>query len=78
MTIEIPSHPGVLLTDPAITVVATIDRPTEKTFQPAIVLESGPNIRIHYDLPAQPYVDDNWTDSDVQAAVAAHLSTLTK
>jgi hypothetical protein len=76
MTIEVPSHPGVLIIDPTVTVVATLDRPTEQTFQPSVVLESGANIRIHYDLPAQPYVNGTWSDADVQAAVDAHLSTL--
>lgn len=77
MTITVPTHPGVLITDPTITVVATVDRPVERTFQPSILLEAGPSISIHYELPPLPYVNNTWTDTDVQHAVEQHLATLT-
>jgi hypothetical protein len=76
MTIVVPSHPGVHLIDPVVTVVGTIDRPLEQTYQPSVILECGPNICIHYELPACPYVDGTWHDEDVQAAVEAHLASL--
>lgn len=76
MTIVVPSHPGVELTDPVVTVVGTIDRPLDQTFQPAILLDCGANICIHYELPVFPYVNGSWDDDDVHAAVSAHLLTL--
>lgn len=75
-TYAVPSHPGVLIVDPTVVVVSTIDRPLQQQFQPAIEFVRGERVRIHHDLPPQPYVAGTWTDEDVEQAVAAHLVTL--
>jgi hypothetical protein len=76
MKYELPTHVGVILEDPEIIVASTLDLPTEEKFQPAIIVVVEPNIRLHYELPKQPYVNGSWMDSDVLDAIAAHLSTL--
>jgi hypothetical protein len=74
-TYKVPSHPGVLIVDPEVLVVCTLDRPPQQQFQPSIEFVCE-NLRIHHDLPSQAYVNGTWTDEDVRAAVAAHLVTL--
>lgn len=75
-TYTVPTHPGVLIADPEVTVASTLDLPAERQFVPAILFRVGENICIHHDLPPQPYVNGTWTDEDVAAAVSAHLVTL--
>lgn len=75
-TYAVPSHPGLLLVDPEVIIVSTLDLPRLQRYRPSIELVMGDHVRIHHDLPEQPYVDGTWTDADVSASVEAHLLTL--
>ena len=72
---ELDTHPGLIITDPQITVVETTDFPLEGMFQPRVLLE-GDNYKISHTLPKQPYVNGTWTDNTVNNAVTNYLNSL--
>ena len=76
MRFELTTHPGVILVDPMITVVETMDRPLEETFTPSLLIEQGDTIRIFHVLPPQPYKYGTWTDSTVAKAVQDYLASI--
>ena len=71
----VPLHPGLLIVEPTVEVISTIDWPQDESFQPAIILRTA-YCEIYHELPAQPYVNGTWSDEDVYNAIAAHLETI--
>lgn len=77
MKIEVSTHNEVLI-DPIIELERTIDNPKNKTFQPVIILVDSENPRRRFGqfLPEQPYINDTWTDEDVQNAIDTHIRSI--
>lgn len=75
MRFELDTHKGVILVNPTIELIGTFDNPIDETFTPTIVFVDV-NIRIGHSLPAQPYINDTWTDEDVQNAIDNYLASI--
>lgn len=77
MKIEVATHNEILI-DPIIELEKTIDNPKNKTFQPVIVLvdKDNPIRRFGQFLHEQPYINDTWTDEDVQNAINDYLKSV--
>ena len=77
MKIEVTTH-NEILTDPIIELERTIDNPKNKTFQPVIVLidKENPVRRFGQFLPEQHYINDTWTDEDVENAILSHIESV--
>lgn len=77
MKIEVATHNEILI-DPIIELEKTIDNPKNKTFQPVIVLIDSENPRRRFGqfLPEQPYINDTWTDEDVNNSIVAYLNSI--
>lgn len=77
MKIEIATHNEILI-DPIIELDKTIDNPKNKTFQPVVILIDSENTRRRFGqfLPEQPYINDTWTDEDVQNAIDNYIQSM--
>lgn len=77
MKIEVHTHNEILI-DPIIELERTIDDAKNKTFQPVIVLidKDNPIRRFGQFLPEQPYINDSWTDEDVQNAISEYIKRI--
>ena len=76
MKIELDSHKGVIMINPIVELISTLDNPIKETFTPSLVFIDGDRIRIGHDLPPQPYVKGTWTDEDVQNAINKYLQSI--
>lgn len=75
MRIILESHPGLVLVDPTVEILRTIDDDVNDTFTPQLLFIHGES-RIFHEMPPQPYVDGSWTNDDRDEAVSAYVSGL--
>lgn len=75
MKFEVKTHPGVVITDPVIEVVRTIDDPLKHTFTPCVHITFGESC-IYHELPAHPYVNGTWSDKNVDDAVTTYFNSI--
>ncbi len=78
MKIEVNTHPGLIITNPAVEIYYVTDFPSTKTFSPTIILidEESPKIRIGHTLPPHPYINDTWEDIDVSTYINEYLQKI--
>ena len=76
MKFELETHPGVIMIDPTITIVRTIDDPIKQTFEPHLLFTDGDRIKIYHVMPEQPYVNGTWLDNTVSKSVETYLKII--
>ena len=78
MKFELNTHPGLIINNPTIEIYYVVDYPQHKTFAPTIIFIDGdsPKIRIGHVMSQQPYVNDTWTDEDVENAINKYLNEI--
>jgi hypothetical protein len=76
MKFELDTHPGLIIENPEVILVSTLDLPVEQKFQPSVIFIVEPNINIFHQLPMFDYVDGSWDDEDVQAAINSYLNSI--
>lgn len=76
MKIRLETHDNIILIDPTITVHHTIDDPINETFTTTLRIVHA-NYDVLHNMPAYPYVNGTWQDSDVQNAINDYLPTIT-
>lgn len=77
MKVYIATHDETLI-DPIVELDKTIDYSSRKVFVPVVILIDRENERRRFGqfLPEQPYVNDSWTDEDVQSAVDNYIQSM--
>lgn len=75
MRFELATHPGLILIDPDVQVVQTIDDDINDTFTPHLLFINGES-RIYHVMPPQPYVNGTWTNATRDNAVRAYLESI--
>jgi hypothetical protein len=75
MKYKVETHPGVVIENPEIEILKTIDYPKNKTFQPIILFIFGES-RIYHELPEYDYINDTWGDDDVDNTITEYLKTI--
>lgn len=77
MRIEVTTH-NEILEDPIVEIGRTIDDAKAKIFIPMVIFVDPKDERRRFAnyLPAQPYVNDTWEDSDVQNAIDNYLKSI--
>lgn len=77
MKLYIATHDETLI-DPIVELDKTIDYSSRKVFVPVVILIDTENERRRFGqfLPEQPYVNDSWTDEDVQNAISEYIKSI--
>jgi hypothetical protein len=78
MKIILDTHQTIELINPEYR-VETLDNAEVQTFTPIIYFKTERNgvpFEIAHSMPPQPYVNNTWTDTDVENAVKTYLQTI--
>lgn len=77
MKLYISTHDETLI-NPIVELDKTIDYSSRKVFVPVVILIDTENERRRFGqfLPEQPYVNDSWTDEDVQNAISEYIKSI--
>lgn len=77
MKLYISTHDETLI-NPIVELDKTIDYSSRKVFVPVVILIDRENERRRFGqfLPEQPYVNDSWTDEDVQNAISEYIKSI--
>ena len=73
MKFTIETHQDRIFQDPQIEVVETVDDPRNKTFTPRVHITDSTGVYSHT-LPAQPYVNGTWDDTEVMLAIETYFN----
>jgi len=77
MRIEIPNYEGLLIEDFEVILYKIVDYPIMNKFQPIIIIKSK-NINIMHECDFFDYVNNTWTNEDVDNALDNYLKKLEK
>jgi hypothetical protein len=75
MKIELPLYQGLIIDNFTYEVSRTIDFSKDQKFMPVILI-TAKNINIMHECDMFDYINNTWTDKDVENAIESYLKKL--